>query len=93
MNEKNLFSLKEISLEKDVPFSFYCRDKKIFINIHYVCNGNDDCLSSDDENFCIDSVESLFHCLDNRTSISHKNVCDFILDCPDGSDEQFCCKK
>lgn len=70
---------------------FFCENQRIFINLHYVCDGNNDCGDSQDEKFCNHTLHhSVFFCLKGNQTISFKHVCDHFEDCNDGSDEKFC---
>lgn len=73
---------------------FLCKISKIYINLHYVCDGKPDCYHSEDEKDCpLNSpLNNQFICENGKQTISFKHVCDFYPDCSDSSDERSCGK-
>lgn len=69
--------------------SFYCEKSQICINIIYVCDGINDCVTNDDEENCTFSYMS-FDCFLPGKKIHYKYVCDGNPDCSNGYDELFC---
>lgn len=63
---------------------------RIYISLHEVCNGLNDCGEFEDEIFCEESELSKFYCNDGIQVISSKQVCDFQNNCLDLSDEISC---
>lgn len=68
--------------------SFQCKISKIYINIHYICDGIKDCFHGEDEENC--SINLFFTCHSSKKKISILHFCDFRNDCQDNSDEKFC---
>lgn len=69
---------------------FYCYKDNFFINIHYVCDGINDCYNGEDELNC--SITFYFTCNKHNIKLNVFQICDFINDCPDESDERNCGK-
>lgn len=80
------YGMKELHIFRGL---FYCGKMNFFINIHYVCDGINDCLNGEDELNC--SFNFFFLC-NNKPSkkVNVLKVCDFINDCPDQTDEKDC---